>query len=184
MIDVRAVTVDDWPQLRAIRLEALRDTPSAYATTYDETIAFPDSLWFEHTKASVAGVDQITVVGFDDDKAVSLATGLLREHHAALITVVVSVYVTASVRGTGTGDRMLSLIHAWGAASGSSQASLWVEEANARAIGFYERVGYSMTLDRAPVSNHHGLFERRMKKTLNEGGGAATYRQPNAGARG
>ena len=166
MIDVRAVAVDDWPQLRAIRLEALVDTPGAYSTTYDEAVAFPDSLWIERTEASVAGVDQMTVLGFDGDKAVSLAVGLLREQHDSLVTVVVSVFVAASVRGTGTGDRMFSLIHAWGAASGSSQASLWVEETNARAIGFYERLGYVMTLDRAPVPNDSGLFERRMHKRL------------------
>jgi GNAT superfamily N-acetyltransferase len=170
VIDVRAIRVDDWPQLRAIRLEALVDTPSAYSTTYDEAVAFPDSLWIERATASVAGVEQTTVVGFDGDRAVALAIGLLREQHAALVTVIVSVYVTRSVRGTGTADRMFPLIHAWGEAHGSLQASLWVEETNARAIGFYERIGYTMTLDRARVPNDSGLFERRMKKTLNESG--------------
>ena len=170
MIDVRAVTVDDWPQLRAIRLEALRDTPSAYSMTYDEAVAFPDSLWTERAAASVAGVDQLTVLGFDGDKAVSLAIGLLRKQQEALVTVVVSVYISPSVRGTGLGDRMFPLIHTWGEAHGSSQASLWVEETNDRAIGFYERLGYTMTLDRARISNDSGLFERLMKKTLNHSG--------------
>ncbi len=170
MVDVRAVTVDDWPQLRTIRLEALRDTPNAYSTTYDEAVAFPDSLWIERATASVAGVDQLTVLGFGGDKVVSLAIGLLREQHDALVTVVVSVYVTPSVRGTGTADRMFPLIHAWGEARGSSQASLWVEETNDRAIGFYERLGYTMTLDRARIPNDSGLFERLMKKTLNHSG--------------
>ncbi len=168
MIDVRAVTVDDWPQLRAIRLEALADTPSAYSTTYSEAVAFPDSLWIERTEASVAGVDQMTVLGVDGDRAVSLAIGLLREQHDALVTVVVSVYISPSVRGTGVGDRMFPLIHSWGEAHGSAQASLWVEESNARAIGFYERLGYTMTLDRARIPNDSGLFERLMKKTLNQ----------------
>ena len=167
MIDVRAIRVDDWPQVRAIRLEALADTPSAYATTYEEATAFSDSLWIERAKASVAGVEQLTVLGFDGDKAVSLAIGLLRERHDALVTVVVSVYVTPSVRGTGTADRMFPLIHAWGEAHGTTEASLWVEETNARAIGFYQRLGYTMTLDRARIPNDSGLFERRMKKKLN-----------------
>ena len=166
MIDVRAIRVDDWPQVRAIRLEALVDTPSSYATTYEEATAFSDSLWIDRAKASVAGVEQLTVLGFDGDKAVSLAIGLLRARHDALVTVVVSVYVTPSVRGTGTADRMFQLIHAWGEAHGSTQSSLWVEETNARAIGFYQRLGYTMTLDRARIPNDSGLFERRMKKKL------------------
>ena len=167
MIDVRAIRVDDWPQVRAIRLEALVDTPSAYATTYDEAMAFPDSLWIERAMASVAGVEQLTVLGFDGDKAVSLAIGLLRQRHDALVTVVVSVYVTPSVRGTGTADRMFPLIYEWGEAQGSTESSLWVEETNARAVGFYERLGYTMTLDRARIPNDSGLFERRMTKDLN-----------------
>lgn len=170
MIDVRAITVEDWPQLRSIRLEALADTPSAYSTTYDDAVAFPDSLWIERAKASVAGAEQMTVIGFDGDRAVSLAIGLLREQHGALVTVVVSVYISPSIRGTGVGDRMFLLIHSWGETHGSTQASLWVEETNARAIGFYERLGYTMTLDRARVANDSGLFERRMKKTLNQDG--------------
>ena len=168
MIDVRVIRVDDWPQVRAIRLEALADTPSAYATTCEEATAFPDSLWIERAMASVAGVEQLTVLGFDGDKAVSLAIGLLRQRHDALVTAVVSVYVTPSVRGTGTADRMFPLIHEWGEAHGSTESSLWVEETNARAIGFYQRLGYTMTLDRARIPNDSGLFERRMKKKLNK----------------
>lgn len=166
MIDVRAITVDDWPQVRAIRLEALADTPSAYTTTYEEAAAFADSVWIERAEASIAGVDQRTVLGLHGGRAISLAIGLLREQHGALVTVVVSVYVTPSARGTGVSDRMFSLIHDWGASLGSDRASLWVEETNARAIGFYKRLGYSLTLDRARIPNDSGLFERRMDRTL------------------
>ena len=37
--------LNDWQDLRAIRLEALSDTPEAYGSTYEESVRQSDALW-------------------------------------------------------------------------------------------------------------------------------------------
>ena len=44
-LSVRRCGPDDWSGLRAIRLEALADTPDAYGSTYEENVRWRDAQW-------------------------------------------------------------------------------------------------------------------------------------------
>jgi hypothetical protein len=44
-VSVAAVGPEDWRDLRAIRLEALRSEPAAYSSSYEETLSWPDKEW-------------------------------------------------------------------------------------------------------------------------------------------
>ena len=41
-VSVAAVGPEDWRDLRAIRLEALRPEPAAYSSSYEETLSWTD----------------------------------------------------------------------------------------------------------------------------------------------
>lgn len=43
---------DEWARYKALRLEALQDTPSAFGTAYREAAADPDSSWIERLQKS------------------------------------------------------------------------------------------------------------------------------------
>ena len=45
MIVVRAATVEEWQVLRDIRLEALRDAPTAFGSTYSKQAAYIEADW-------------------------------------------------------------------------------------------------------------------------------------------
>lgn len=168
MFEVRVVEPDEWPLIKRIRLEALLDTPAAFMTTHAQAVGFPDELWIRRAADGAQGRDQLTVLGLDAGLPIGLAVGLERTDRRGPVTAIVSVYVAPQARGAGVGDRMLGLIEEWGMGLGSIRATLWVEETNARAVGFYERLGYAMTADRAQIQNDFGLFERRMEKPLGE----------------
>jgi hypothetical protein len=53
MVLVRATTMTDWQALREIRLQALRDAPDAFASTYAREAAFGEDEW--HRRATRDG---------------------------------------------------------------------------------------------------------------------------------
>jgi GNAT superfamily N-acetyltransferase len=166
MIKVRQIRSDEWERLRDIRLEALTDTPSAYSTTLVEAEAYPNSLWWERAIAGAAGVDQITVLAVSGERTVGMTIALGRPDNDRRIVPIVSVYVTPSERRKGVAERLLSVAEEWVRDHGGSRTSLWVEESNLPARGFYESIGYVATLDRQRMTSPPPGWEIRLEKYL------------------
>ena len=166
MIDVRQIRSHEWERLRDIRLEALVDTPTAFATTFAEAEAFPDSLWQERTGAGAAGHDQITVLAVSGDRTVGMTVALGRPGNDRRVVPIVSVYVTPRERRKGVAQRLLNTAEEWARNHGASRTSLWVEEENVPARCFYESIGYIRTLDRQRMPASPGTWEIRLEKYL------------------
>jgi len=45
VIEIRRVSADEWQLQRDVRLSALRDTPDAFASTYEQEVAFGENEW-------------------------------------------------------------------------------------------------------------------------------------------
>jgi GNAT superfamily N-acetyltransferase len=170
MIEVRQVRSDEWERLRDIRLEALADTPSAFATTLAEAKAFPDSLWQERAIAGAGGHDQVTVLAVSGERTVGMTIALGRPDSDHRVVPIVSVYVTPSERRKGVAERLLSTAEEWVRDQGGSRTSLWVEEANVPARRFYESIGYITTLDRQRMTSPPAAWEIRLEKVLTTSG--------------
>ena len=74
---VRRVRPDEGLRLRALRLRALADAPSAFGSTLAREEAFPDDVWQERATSGAAGEDRVTYVAEDGDRWVGMATGLM-----------------------------------------------------------------------------------------------------------
>lgn len=166
MIDVRQIRSHEWERLRDIRLEALVDTPTAFATTFAQAEAFPDSLWQERTVAGATGHDQITVLAVSGDRTVGMTVALGRPDNDRRVVPIVSVYVTPRERRKGVAQRLLNTAEEWASDQGGSRTSLWVEEENVPARCFYESIGYIATLDRQKMTSPPLAWEIRLEKGL------------------
>jgi GNAT superfamily N-acetyltransferase len=170
MIKVRQIRSDEWERLRTIRLEALADSPSAFATTLAEAEVFPNSLWQERATAGAAGRDQITAIAVSGERTVGMTIALGRPSSDHRVVPIVSVYVTPSVRRKGVAKRLLSVAEEWVRGQGGSRASLWVEEENGPARSFYESIGYVATFDRQRMTSPPPAWEIRLEKDLSVAG--------------
>jgi len=170
MIDVRQIRDGEWERLRNIRLQALADTPSAFATTLAQAQAFPDNLWQERAIAGAAGVDQITVLAVSGERTIGMTIALGRPNSDHRIVPIVSVFVTPSERRKGVAGRLLGIAQAWARDQGGSRTSLWVEEENVPARSFYESIGYVATLDRQKMTSPPPAWEIRLEKVLTAAG--------------
>ena len=166
MIEVRRIRGGEWERLRDIRLEALADSPSAFATTLAEAEAYPSSLWQERAVAGAEGHDQITVLAVSGERTIGMTVALGRPHRVLDVVPIVSVFVSPSHRREGIAVRMLNLAEEWAGDRSASHTSLWVEERNSEARGFYESIGYLATGDQQAMPSAPATCEIRLEKAL------------------
>lgn len=159
---MHTVQLRDWPQYREIRLTALRDTPSAFASTWQKEQAYPDSRWTGRAQDSQDGVSATIVVAVDDSGRWTGLSGGIRPGDRDAGAELISMWVAPDGRGRGTGQRLVSAVLSWAEAHEASAVGLWVNVTNQPAIGLYERAGFRRTGETAPLPSDPLQREMRM----------------------
>ncbi len=137
-ITIRRSTRDDWRALKAIRLEALADTPDAYGSTWKENSTWSDGQWKN------AASNRLYYLAFRDDVVIGMASGGLNDTHPGTRWLY-AMYVTPSDRGSGVADRLVSTVCSWARGEGAYELYLHVTTSVARARAFYTRLGFRPT---------------------------------------
>ncbi len=164
-LEVRRIAPEDWRMLKAVRLEALLDSPAAFITTFEEASGYPDALWVE--RSSEAPEDgQATYLALGRGRCHGMAIGLDRSSSGRAIVAIVSVYVAPDVRRSGVGSALMDAVEAWARQRGAAATSLWVVDGNDGARGFYEARGYRATLDRQKITVPPVRWETRLELRL------------------
>jgi RimJ/RimL family protein N-acetyltransferase len=141
-ITIRALTAADAEAYRAVRLEALRLEPDAFASSYDEESERPLEIFRERLEGKFGG---ITFGAFVDgsDEIAGTAGGVREERmktrHKLLL---VGVYVRPAYRGRGLGEKLVGRVLQHARESGDiSVVQLKVAIENRPACALYERMG-------------------------------------------
>lgn len=143
---VRRVTEDDWPLLRAVRLEMLADTPSAYLETLESAAGRDESEWRFRARRGSEGAENLALAAVDPASPQRWVGYLACFVDAPGLAHLVSVYVAPARRGTGLAERLVGEVRRWARDSGGvRRLHLFVHEDNARARAFYRRLGFSET---------------------------------------
>ncbi|MBK5306205.1 MAG: GNAT family N-acetyltransferase [Frankiaceae bacterium] len=152
----------DWPQLRALRLEALADTPIGFLETLAAARDQPDEEWQARAARSAEGGERCQVMAWDGRRPVANCACFLRDGAAWLA----AVYVSPAYRGQGLLAELAERCSAWAREQGAEVLRLEVHEANARAQAAYRRLGFVMTGDRARYPLPPGGEELTMQRPL------------------
>jgi len=162
---IRATLVDDWREVRDLRLEMLRDTPIAFGETEQDALAYSDSEWRMRAARGTAE-HGIALVAIDPaGRWVGTMGGYLPDPTTG--PLLVGVYVTPEYRGRETGvfDALLAAIQDWARSEGD-RLTLHVHEDNSRARAAYLRRGFTETGHRVPYILDAGAREIEMVKPL------------------
>ncbi|MER7071392.1 GNAT family N-acetyltransferase [Terrabacter sp. NPDC000476] len=118
----------------------------------------------------------LVVVGPDGGIAGFASAGPSRDDDAPTQWELHAINLTAAARGTGVADRLLDEL------LGDRESSLWVVEANARAVAFYARRGF---VDEGGRAEHDptGTVEMRMVRLTPQAPSAGTVRAEGLGVR-
>jgi ribosomal protein S18 acetylase RimI-like enzyme len=145
-VELRRVVAEDWPALKALRLEALQETPIAYCEAYGDAVRETDDGWQARTARGAEGGDSFQVLAWLRDLPVATSVGYLDGADAVLA----GVYVTPACRGRGLLDAMVEQVAAWARERSCPRLRLLVHETNAGAQRAYERLGFAPTGHREP----------------------------------
>ncbi|GMQ93797.1 MAG: hypothetical protein BMS9Abin12_1277 [Acidimicrobiia bacterium] len=163
MVEVRSIRPSDWKSLKAIRLEALTDSPDAFCTTYEEASGYDDSVWIDRASVEPVAGTSMSVLAFDAGETVGLAVGVLCDDG---VLDVVSVFVAPQYRGSPTAQELMTAVETWGVERGAVRAVLDVEAGNQRASAFYARLGYMPTGRRETYPGRVWLQRVELNKVL------------------
>lgn len=159
MIEVRPARPADWEVVRDVRLRALADSPSAFASTLAREEAFGEADWrrrLERGYCVLAWADERpvgTVAGFADDEDP-------RTHH------LVAMWVEPAHRGTPAATELVEAVCRQARADGAVAVRLHVVDGNDRARRFYERLGFVGTGQRQPLPSDPQVGEELMRRDL------------------
>jgi len=161
MVLVRETVPGDWQALRDIRLEALRDAPTAFGSTYDQETLRDETYWRDRIDRGG------TFLAFIPEVSASGPVGLGGGYQADPITVeLVSMYVRPGARGRGVGEALAATVINWASKRNASSVHLWVTETNSHARGLYERLGFTPTGERQSLPWDPSIVEIAMTRTL------------------
>jgi GNAT superfamily N-acetyltransferase len=156
---VRRTTGDDWIALRAIRLEALADTPDAYGSTYEGTVTFPTRRW-----KTMAGEHRYFLAE-RDGVVLGMVSGGFNDQHPGTHWLY-GMYVTPEARGTEVGPSLVNAVIAWATGDGASELYLHVTTSVERARAFYRKMGFVETGERFSMERNRVLELITMRRSL------------------
>ncbi|WP_395244531.1 GNAT family N-acetyltransferase [Agromyces sp. MMS24-K17] len=161
---IRPTRENDWQAVRALRLEMLRDTPIAYGETLEHALALDESVW-RHRALRGQTPGQASFVAIEGERWVGHMGGWVPD--ASSDPLLVGVFVAPDRRGdaAGVSRALLEAIEDWASARGDT-LRLEVHEDNARAIRFYEKLGFAFTGRSRPYELAPGGLELEMAKDL------------------
>ncbi|MBT0769001.1 GNAT family N-acetyltransferase [Kineosporia sp. J2-2] len=164
-LTVRQLRPDDWQLFARLRLECLGTAPEAFASRYETWQHATPEQWRSRlldVPANWAAMAGSTPIG--------LISGSLDGDGSAEL---MSMYVSPTGRGRGTGDLLISTMVGWsGRQPGVHRVGLGVYENNDRAQKLYLRNGFSFD---APATGNPAA-ERRMTRWLQSPSGAYVNR--------
>ena len=139
-ITIVRTTIDEWSELRAIRLESLANTPEAFGTTYVDAKRWSDDHWRQLASLRISFLAQ------NDGRTVGLASGGLNDDVPGTKWLY-AMYVTPPLRGSGVAAALVDVVGEWARLEGATSLYLMVRSAVPRARAFYEKIGFQPTGD-------------------------------------
>ena len=135
---VRPGREDDAALLRAIRLEALADSPDAFGDTYDECAAWSLAQWAHKAR------EWNFYLAEYEGRVVGMARGETHDGRPESRWLF-AMYVSPSQRGSEAARALVDMVSAWASAQGVAALHLYVSTSMARARAFYDKVGFVAT---------------------------------------
>ena len=153
-----------WRALKAVRLAALRDAPTAFGLTYEQSSANTDEVWRDHA-AGRRGV--AFFLAWQDGEAVGIAggvtgaTGVMDDAGGAACELV-AMWVRPACRGSGVAAQLVDAVKAHALAAGLRRVQLDVAPDNLPAARFYQKQGFVFLPHREPLASHPHIQVQRM----------------------
>jgi ribosomal protein S18 acetylase RimI-like enzyme len=164
MITIEPITLQSALILKAVRLRALQDTPSAFGSTYAKESQLTDADWIVHAN-NWNGERSILFLAMDAEAAIGIAGSHLDQENPTL-AYLISMWTAPSHRQQGVGRLLVNQVISWAHLRKALTLELKVTSSNEPAIAFYQRLGFTLTGRTKPYPNDPALTEYEMARPL------------------
>ena len=130
---------------RAVRLEALHDSPEAFSSRYEDAVGRSDQSWADQADSSATGSNRATFVTLED-QPVGLAA-LYRDENDTDVGELIQMWVAPEFRGGSVAADLLLEVFRWANSNRFAFVKAEVMKSNARALRFYEKFGFSLSAE-------------------------------------
>lgn len=134
MIELIALTSQDWIAWRVLRLRALADSPRAFGSTLEDWQSADEARW----RARLELPDSRNLVACIAGEPVGMVTCARFENRFELI----GMWVEPQSRGRGVGDALIEGACRWARERGANAVCLDVKVDNSAAVELYVRHGF------------------------------------------
>jgi ribosomal protein S18 acetylase RimI-like enzyme len=162
---VRPFQSDEWRLYRELRLEALRDSPNAFASTLDREQAFPDELWMDRLARAATSRLDCPLVAEEAGGAVGLAWARIDADDPGTVTLY-QLWVHPDARRRGIGRSLLSSATEWARRLGSTKMVLSVSCDAQPAVEFYRRLGFTEDGPPSPLRAGSETLQQPLQRSI------------------
>ena len=159
---VRPGRARDTVALRAIRLEALADSPEAFGDSFERCVAWGEGEWTRRAD------EWNFYLAERDGRVVGMARGEVHDERPDTRWLF-AMYVSPSARGTDVARRLVDTVGAWTLAEGVHALHLYVSSSMARAKRFYEKSGFLATGESVSGPEEDPRVFEEMRRPLENG---------------
>lgn len=164
-ITVRRVRADEGPILKAVRLAALLESPTAFGSTHAAEVDQPDDHWASRASLGASGGRSITYFAIVDQSVVGIVGGYRPDPGGSSIELV-SMWVSPAQRRAGIAPKLVQAVVGWARESDATTVDLWVTRGNDAAVRLYEAAGFRATGEHQPLPSDPCKDELRMRLAL------------------
>ena len=164
-VTVRRVRADDGPVLKAVRLAALLESPSAFGSNHAAEVDQPDDHWVSRASLGASGRRSVTLFAIVDQSVVGIV-GAYRSDPVGSSIELVSMWVSPAQRRVGIAAKLVEAVVGWARETDAASVDLWVTQGNDAAVRLYEAAGFRETGEHQPLPSSPCKNELRMRRAL------------------
>jgi ribosomal protein S18 acetylase RimI-like enzyme len=161
---VRVFRDSEWQIYRDLRLRALKDSPSAFGTTYDESLMHPDEYWISRLAGLSPDAD-LPMLAECDRRPAGLAWGKIEPTEPSTAHLF-GMWVAPQYRGHGVGRMLLMRAVQWARSQRVESVVLGVTCGNTAARALYESIGFTPIGTPEPIRPNREVLVQNMQLKL------------------
>ncbi len=157
---VQRIEPGDWREWKASRLQALADSPEAFASSFAAEKKKPDEAWSEYARHCGASPVSAAFLARDEQGRVTGMVAAYVDGGEAANAYICAMWVAPESRNRGVGRLLVDEAAGWLMGTGASEVKAWVSDADSSAVGFYQSLGFAPTGDSQPLASRPSIDER------------------------
>lgn len=142
---IRRLNIGEVDLYRQVRLESLKESPEAFASTYEAALDRSEASWSSQADASASGRDRATFIVFAD-QPIGMAA-LYRDDACPSEGELIQVWLSPDHRGQALATELMDTLFHWAASNDFESIRAEVTPMNDRALRFYEKYGFKRQSD-------------------------------------